>query len=60
MVHFSACRAVLLPFLGLVVEPALLAPGLEVVSCSVLFYYVLCYIFVLFCLLPHFTVGFAR
>ena len=28
---FSACRAVLLPFLVLVVEPALLAPGQEVV-----------------------------
>ena len=31
MVHFSACLAVLHPFLVLVGEPALLAPNQEVV-----------------------------
>ena len=38
MVHFSPCRAVLPPFLVLVVEPALLAPEWEVVFFPVLFF----------------------
>ena len=41
MVLFSACHGVLLPFLELVVEPALLAPELDVVPFIVLFLLVL-------------------
>ena len=42
MVPFSACRAVLLPFLDLVVWPALHAPGSEAISFTVLFLVMYC------------------
>ena len=61
MVHFSACLAVLLPFLALVVEPALLSPDREVVFSLYCFYYVLSFhmcFFILFS--PPSTVGFYR
>ena len=58
VVHFSACLAVLLPLLLLVVEPALLAPDQEVVF--YLYYFIMyCpYIFVFIVYSPPYTVGF--
>ena len=60
MVPFSACFAVLLPFLELVVEPALLSPDREVVFylCCVLLCIVLTYMFLLCIVLLH--CGFLR
>ena len=59
MVHFSACLAVLHPFLALVVEPVLLSPDRDVVFSLYCFYYVLslhmCF-FILYS--PPSTVGF--
>ena len=66
VVHFSAFLAVLLPFLGLVVEPALLAPDQGVVFCFCYFVMYCPYIFFFFFFFffivysPPYTVGFCR
>ena len=53
MVPFSACLAVLLPFLALVVEPALLSPDREVVF-SLLYFTMYCPdIYVFYVCSPH-------
>ena len=59
MVHFSACLAVLLPFLVLVMEPALLYPDREVeFSCVFIMY---CpYVFVFYSVLSSLYCGFLR